>query len=237
MSTKRFGPFPGVFTQGENKVDPMVDNGAEWYGLNCREEWEKRAEANITFLSKWSDRLCVSTPWNQDTQTWSDRMEELIYSEKVGEIRSKVDFGLLSPTLEYWTRDGKVTRMSIHRPEKLTDYNNLNHWKVFLFFDEHSEEPLIKDVGSLMYEERYLIAWYALWRKWPMEYKVWKWAAGKKEVVNPLVPPNSSFWYKSKFEEWEANVGFRRIPRDEWLFWYPYSDPSDEDMLFDEDEY
>ena len=46
-----------------------------------------------------------------------------------------------------------------------------------------------------------------------MEYKVWKWAAGEKEVVNPLVPPNSSFWYKSKFEEWEANVGFPRIPR------------------------
>ena len=27
---------------------------------------------------------------------------------------------------------------------------------------------------------RYLVAWYALWRKWPLQYEAWEWAGRYK---------------------------------------------------------
>ena len=64
MSTKRFGTYPGLITQGPDQVDPMMDNGEEWSNLTAAEHWDKRAQAVITFLSSWGDRLPVATPWN-----------------------------------------------------------------------------------------------------------------------------------------------------------------------------
>ena len=127
MST-RFGPFPGVITQGRNRVNPLVDNGDEWVGLSAQEDWEKRASTTVSFLSSFADRVNLSTPWDKTKQTWNDRMNQILHSEKVEEVSSKVEFDSIYPKLEYWCRDGKVTRMIIHKPVRTEHLDNLNYY-------------------------------------------------------------------------------------------------------------
>ena len=234
MST-RFGLFPGVITQGRNGINPLVDNGDEWVGLSVQKDWEKRASATIYFLSSFVDTVKLTTPWDKTKQTWNDRMNQILHSEKAEEVSSKVEFDAMYPKLEYWCRDGKVTRMIIHKPIRAEHLDDLNYWMVYLFCDGHNKEQVVKGVNSLMYAERYLLAWYALWRKWQIAYKVWKWAAGRNEVIDPFKPPNSSDWYMLKNQEWEDNSGFVCIPPTNWLSWYPYTDPTKEGMLFGEE--
>ena len=221
MAAKRFGPFPGVITQDNGNINPLVNHVVEWEGLTPQEDWTKRASTILTFMSKFMDREMLTTPCNRNEQVWDEKLLEMLECDDPYDRTCGLHFDFQFPNVDIWTRDGKVTRMYIHRPTDPSNYNNLNYWLVYLYCDWHTPHPVIKDAASLMLEERYLLAWYALCKRLPMEYKAWKWAAGWKEVVDPSIPPNASFWYQAMYEDWEALVKFKRIPREDWVVHYP----------------
>ena len=65
---------------------------------------------------------------------------------------------------------GKVMEMVIEEPEHFDD---LHRWIVFIAYDGFHDNWKIGDVISLLDDDRYLVAWYALWRKWPLQYEAW----------------------------------------------------------------
>ena len=68
MAAKRFGPFPGVITQDNGNINPLVDHGVEWEGLTPQEDWTKRATTVLTFLSKLMDKERLTSPGNKNEQ-------------------------------------------------------------------------------------------------------------------------------------------------------------------------
>ena len=61
--------------------------------------------------------------------------------------------------------------------------------------------------------DRYIIAWYALWRKRPLQYKVWEWTGRFKDVKDALIPPDSSDYFKKKHKEEEKKPTYKKIKR------------------------
>ena len=67
---------------------------------------------------------------------------------------------------DYWNDQGKVTRMAIIKPAHADDGHNLENWIVSLIYDEHQTRVWRRTVLEAMDDgDRYLVAWYALWRK------------------------------------------------------------------------
>ena len=77
---------------------------------------------------------------------------------------------------EIWTRFGRLTKMAILKPKEIEDFNNLKKWKLVMLYPEHQKEVIEFDVADAIGQFDHIMAWYALWRKWPIQYPVWEWA-------------------------------------------------------------
>ena len=90
--------------------------------------------------------------------------------------------------------------MAIIKPVHADDSHNVKNWVVSLIFNEHQTRVWRKTVLEVMDDgDRYLVAWYALWRKLPLQFYNWEWAARFKEVMDARKPPNSSYYYKKQW--------------------------------------
>ena len=101
-------------------------------------------------------------------------------------------------------------------------------------FDHHQKEPVVVNALQAMMEDRFIVAWYANWRKWPLVYKEWSWAARKCEVQNPLKAPNSSSYFEEKYLESISKGETKVIPESEFKAWVGYTDMQEDGLLFED---
>ena len=226
--SSRFGPFPGIVVQeGDN------ERSAELRLTMMEEPWLSKAEMVLDFLSHFPGRIPKMERWDPEKQPWEERLRSLMTIEPEEKIRSRIVFKEECPELQYWTRDGLLTRMIVMKPCTGSQLESLAEWTVVMFFDYHQKEPLVSNALQVMVEDRYILAWYANWRKWPLTYKEWSWAARKCEVQNPLKVPNSSDYFEDKYKDSISKGETEVIPESEFKTWLGYTDMQEEDLLFE----
>ena len=119
----------------------------------------------------------------------------------------RLELDLVCPRLEYWTREGRVTRFKIEPPRHLDDFEDRNRWKVIAFHDFHQDLPLMMSLPDFeSIHGSYLVDWYSNWRKWSYEAEMWHFAAS--EDVVPLTTEESP---ESKFNKKIFFAGYRRL--------------------------
>ena len=78
----------------------------------------------------------------------------------------RLELDLVCPRLEYWTKEGRVTRFKIEPPRYLDDFEDRNRWKVIAFHDFHQDLPLMMSLPDFEnIHGSYLVNWYSNWRK------------------------------------------------------------------------
>ena len=95
-------------------------------------------------------------------------------------------------------------------------------------FYYHQREPFVSNALQAMVEDRFILAWYANWRKWPLVYKEWSWAARKCEVQNLMKVPNSLAYFEGKYKESIMKGEREVIPESEFKAWLGYTDMQEE---------
>ena len=229
--SSRFGPFPGIVVQeGDN------EQSAKLRLEMVEDPWLARAEMVLDFLSHFPGRIAKTEQWNPEKQSWEDRLWSVLMAEQEEDIKSRVVFRVECPQLRYWTRDGLLTRMIIMKPNTGSQIESLAEWTVVMFFDHHQREPLVRNGLQVVAEDRFIVAWYANWRKWSLVYKEWSWAARKCEVQSPFKVPNSSVYFEKKYLDSISKGETEVIPEVEFKAWLGYTDMQEEDLLF-EDRY
>ena len=130
--SSRFGPFPGIVVQeGDN------EQSAELRLTMMEEPWLSRAEIVLDFLSHFPGRIPKMERWDPEKQPWEGRLRSLLTVEPEEKIRSRLVFKEECPELQYWTRDGLLTRMIVMRPCTGGQLESLAEWTVVMFFDHH----------------------------------------------------------------------------------------------------
>lgn len=88
---------------------------------------------------------------------------------------------------EVWTTWGKLTKMAVMKPKKMEDCYDLRKWKLLMIYKEHQKGVIELSVSSALGELDHILAWYALWRRWPLHYSCWEWACNipLRDVVEP----------------------------------------------------
>ena len=89
-------------------------------------------------------------------------------------VKKNLTFSKILPGFEYWTREGKLNKIIIQKPDIPEHFEDLHCWTAFIAYDGFHNNWKICDVVSLLDDDRYLVAWYALWRKWPLHYEAWE---------------------------------------------------------------
>ena len=159
-------------------------------GRESQEEAEARVyRVQMTFL-KDVGRYKQEGKENLDEQIKKVKLEP---EEEVG---VRLNLEEIIQGWDYCNDQGKVSRMAIIKPGHQGEAHNLKNWTVLLIYNEHQTMVWRRTVLEAMDDgDRYLVAWYALWRKWPLQFYNWKWAARFKEVLDSLRPPSSSYYY------------------------------------------
>ena len=198
-------PFTGEIKQetGRGREDmvmfPPEDKGRtiidyDIYGRETEEEKKLRIwKAQTTFL------IDVERLEEEEGDTLETLVDK-VKAEHETEIPVRVEFDKIMSNWDYWNAAGRVTKMMIAKPRFRDDAVDLSNWTVTIYCDEYCIRAERKTVlEALDHGDRYLIAWYAMWRRWPLQYKNWEWAARFKEVTHACRPPNSSYYYKEKW--------------------------------------
>ena len=95
----------------------------------------------------------------------------------------RCELDLVSPRVIYWSSKGRVTRIKITPPSDEKKLDSLKFWKVLVFHDYHQLMPSVYSADEFIKNEGcYIVFWYAVWRKWPLKYKVWEFA-GDPSIV------------------------------------------------------
>ena len=156
-----------------------------------------------------------------DLLTWQDVID-LVKQEPEHLVKKNIKFEDILPDFEYWTRDGKVARMIILKPAFDEHFDNIYRWEVHMAYDGFVDNWRVGSVFEFLDDDRYLIAWYALWRKWPMQYKAWEWAGKFQEVRNASKGPNYCKHFKDLYME-EINSGKLILKQSDWKWsWQGY---------------
>jgi hypothetical protein len=126
---------------------------------------------------------------------------------------------------DIWTRYGKLDKICIMKPEKEEDFRDLSKWIVAMLFMRQQNNVIEYDVCEAYRQFDHIIAWYAMWRKWPIQYTVWEWAASLMKKLDT----------EAKFLDYGHNGVYQRWWQwaEERIEWLP-TNISDEE-LNDED--
>ena len=146
--------------------------------------------------------------WNQETQfeawkvvvkfmmdigrmqvNWKyDALPDILHKlhhEDERQIPVRVKLIDLCPDLEIWTIHGRLTQMAIRKPKYVTSFQDMEERTLLMIFEEHQDRVVEMSVKQGMAEYMHMIAWYALWRKWPVQYWMWAWATDVPDIGNP----------------------------------------------------
>lgn len=217
-----YGRFSGQIYQDYGNHDNDISIDPEDYRAcilddpDIEGDDEMRKERILNVVTNF--QLQVNRIKANDLMKWRDVME-LVRREPEHLVKKNITFDEIVPGFEYWTREGRVTRMIIQKPANPEHFEVLHRWTAVIFFDEFHKQWKTCDVESLLDDDRYLVAWYALWRKWPIQYKVWEWAGRYKEVRNALKAPNYSVHFRELYMK-EIRLGkMEKIPQEEFWSW------------------
>ena len=108
-----------------------------------------------------------------------------VHNEDESLIPVRVTLADINSTFDIWTMYGKLTRMAILKPEYQTDFEDLGKWTLLMIFDQHREEVVKLAVDMAKMRFGHIMAWYAMWRKWPVQYHVWSWVINVPNVEDP----------------------------------------------------
>ena len=206
---KFYGRFGGKITQEYGNsdsiyipVDPRDYRGVI-VDFNDKGDWKRRQRRILDVITTFL--IQVGRIKADDSLPWGKVME-MVIDEPEHLVKKNLTFSKILPGFEYWTREGKISKIIIHKPDNPEHFGDLHRWMAFIAYDGFHDNWKMCDVVSLLDDDRYLVAWYALWRKWPLHYEVWEWAGRYKEVRNALKGPNYCDYFKGLYEE-EINQG------------------------------
>ena len=187
--------------------------------IDCAEQEEPEARRERIWRTVATFLIRVGRLKVNDELNWT-QVKDVISKEMEHNVMKNITFDMILPGFDYWSREGKLSRMVIKKPRYASNFDNLDYWRVTLFYDGYEDNEHTTTVLFAMMTDRYIIAWYALWRKWPLQYKVWEWAGRFKEVRDALTPPNSSDYFKNKHKEEEKKPTYKKIKRVPWYPWW-----------------
>ena len=232
-----FPPFTGEIKQqtidgrDDMVLFPTEDKGRmiidyDIYGRETEEEVKRRIQiAQVMFMLD-VDRI------KQEKGEYLKELVEKIKHEDELSIPIRVDFDKIIENWNYWTCEGRVTKMMIKKPPHLDQAYNLDNWEVIYYCDDHQARPFRKSVLEAMdHGDRYLVAWYALSRRWPFQYKHWEWDDRFKEVTHARIAPNNSDHYRKVWLDARDHGMVNMMPRslrEKWDEEYdvcPWADP------------
>ena len=218
---KFFASFPRKIVQEYGNVDIGLDIDPRDQRTNIidprdQEDPEKRRLRILNVVLTFQIRVGRINQHDKDLD-WKS-LSNLMYTEPEHKVKKNLNFPE-DVKLNYWTREGKITKMIIRKPDKPEHFDNLNYWTIVVAFDAFHSNWLTTTVAEFMYEDRYLIAWYALWRKWPLFYPVWEWAGRFKEVRDALITPNYCKYFKDKYMEVIESGKCELIPKERYWSW------------------
>ena len=190
---KFYGRFGGKITQDYGNSDSVyfpVDPH-DYHGcivdFDTKSDWKRRQHRILdviaTFLIQVGRIKADDSFHGVKLWKWL-LMNQSIWSKK------NLTLSKILPGFEYWTREGKINKIIIQKPDIPEHFDDLHRWTVFIVYDGFHNNWKTCDVVSLLDDDRYLVALYALWRKWPLQYGAWEWAGRYKEVRDALKGPN-----------------------------------------------
>ena len=100
---------------------------------------------------------------------------------------------------DIWTRYGKLDKFCILKPKKIEDFGDLKKWDMYMVFSGQQDNIIEYDVAEGFGQFNHIMAWYALWRKWPTQYTVWEWACNlwkRFETINMFLDYGNNGVYK-----------------------------------------
>ena len=96
--------------------------------------------------------------------------------ERTIQVRVWVQEVVQGEGFELWTMYGRLSSMCIIKPSLWNQFGDLTQWKLCMIFEDHQAEVVSISVAQALGSFDAIMAWYALWRKWPMYYSAWDWA-------------------------------------------------------------
>ena len=145
--------------------------------------------------------------YNLEDDSLLDIMRQ-VDNEDERKVEVRVDMNLKDLELpEIWTRYGKLDMMCVIKPEREEDFGDLREWQLCMVFLSHQRSVIHYDVASAIGVFDHILAWYALWRKWPVQYTEWEWCV---DVWN----------YLSSKESWSKflDYGYSGVYRTWWTW-------------------
>ena len=103
-----------------------------------------------------------------------------------------------------WTMYGKLSELCIKKPEDENQLDDLRKWKLLMIFEEHQEIVIDMSVAEGLGMFDHIIAWYALWRHWPTQYKVWEWTCNMKNLTR--IEKIKEIGYSADYERYWSYV-------------------------------
>ena len=68
-----------------------------------------------------------------DELNWA-QVKDVISKEMEHNVMKNITFDMILPGFDYWSWEGKLSRMVIKKPRYASNFDNLDYWRVTLFF-------------------------------------------------------------------------------------------------------
>ena len=144
--------------------------------------------------------------------------------ERTIQVRVRLQEVVQGEGFELWTMYGRLTSMCIIKPRLWNQFGDLTQWKLCMIFEDHQAEVVSISVAQALGSFDAIMAWYALWRKWPMYYPAWDWATfipgigyPDKETSIPFI--SNSDEYKIRWMEVQKQQGGRYPLQENNVVW------------------
>ena len=81
------------------------------------------------------------------------KVMEMVIDEPEHLVKKNLTFSKILPGFEYWTREGKISKIIIHKPDNPEHFGDLHRWIVFIAYDGFHDNWKMCDVVS--YKEQW----------------------------------------------------------------------------------
>ena len=76
--------------------------------------------------------------------------EKMVIDEPEHLVKKNLTFSKILPEFEYWTREGKISKIIIHKPDNPEHFGDLHRWMAFIAYDGFHDNWKMCDVVSLL---------------------------------------------------------------------------------------
>ena len=135
---KFYGRFGGKITQDYGNSDSIYfpvdprDYCRCIIDFDDKSDWKKRQHRILDLIATFL--IQVQRIKADDSLPWGKVME-MVIDEPEHLDKKNLTFSKILPGFEYWTREGKVNKIIIHKPGNPEHFEDLHRWTVFIAYN------------------------------------------------------------------------------------------------------